>query len=241
MESDYNTIDIESIDTTSLADKVERNLLNYFVTKHLKPGDLIPKEMDLAKAMGVSRTVIREVLTRIRTSGIIETKKHYGTCIKSPDFTSVIAKSMIPNLLTHSTLRELFELRLILEVGMADLLFNRIQPQDIEDLKEIVKEEPPMVNCDTNFDVDVEVKFHGKLYEITRNETLKEFQLLLLPIFNYLYENELIIATEHEETYFSHKGLVNELQTGTAESFRVAMRNHLDNHFKRALQSFDSK
>jgi DNA-binding FadR family transcriptional regulator len=104
------------VDTSSLVDKVEMNLLNFFEINNLKPGDLIPKEMELSNAMGVSRTVIRESMNRLKTMGIIESIKHKGTIIKSPDFSVLLQKSMIPRILDNSTLKDIFELRLVIEI-----------------------------------------------------------------------------------------------------------------------------
>ncbi|MCK7535952.1 MAG: GntR family transcriptional regulator [Marinilabiliales bacterium] len=88
-----------------------------FLYKELKPGDSIPKETELAIIMGVSRTVIRESLNRLKTMGLIESKKHKGTIIRSPDLSAILGKSMIPGILDHKTLMDLFEIRLALGGG----------------------------------------------------------------------------------------------------------------------------
>jgi GntR family transcriptional regulator, transcriptional repressor for pyruvate dehydrogenase complex len=227
--------DIEAIDTRSLVDKVEMNLINFFIKKELIPGDVIPKEIELAQAMGVSRTVIRESLNRLKTMGLIESIKHKGTLIKSPDLPGILQKSMIPNILDTKSLKDAFELRLVLEVGMADLIINRATEKDIEELSEIVKNE---ISPSSNvlFDVDYEVKFHGKLYEMTGNETLKGFQNLLLPVFNYAYSSGLINKPVTVKKYVSHMGLVDILKERDAGMFRKAMRRHLENHFNRLFE-----
>jgi len=153
---------LSSIDTRSLVDKVEMNMVDFFIKKEYKPGDVIPKEMELANAMGVSRTVIRESLTRLKTLGIIESIKHKGTIIKSPDLSALLAKSMIPRMLDNSTLKDIFELRLVIEIGMADLIFQHVSPEDIADLQRIINKEPEKSD-DVLFDIDHEIKFHGKL------------------------------------------------------------------------------
>jgi GntR family transcriptional regulator, transcriptional repressor for pyruvate dehydrogenase complex len=224
--------DIEAVDTRSLVDKVEMNLIDFFIKKDLTPGDVIPKEMELAQAMGVSRTVIRESLNRLKTMGLIESIKHKGTLVKSPDLAGILQKSMIPNILNTQSLKDAFELRLVLEVGMADLVVKRATDKDIEELSEIVKNEiSPSGN--TLFDVDYEIKFHGKLYEMTGNDTLKKFQTLLLPVFSYVYTSGLINKPGSIRKYVSHKGLVDILKERDAGMFRKAMRRHLENHFNR--------
>jgi GntR family transcriptional repressor for pyruvate dehydrogenase complex len=225
---------LTAIDTSSLVDKVERKLLEIFIKKELKPGDLIPKEVELAEAMGVSRTVIRESLNRLKTIDIIESKKHKGTVIKSPDLFAILHKSMIPNILDNKTLKDLFELRLIIDVGLSDFIFQKITPEDIRKLEKLIAKEPDK-SYDVLFDVDHEIRFHGKLYEITGNTSLIRFQALLFPLFNYAYKSGLINKPIKRKRYVSHKRLVDILKHGDPEKFRTAMRAHLENHFQRIL------
>ncbi|OFY63803.1 MAG: GntR family transcriptional regulator [Bacteroidetes bacterium RBG_13_43_22] len=222
------------IDTSNLVDKVERKLLEIFIKKELKPGDPIPKEVELAQAMGVSRTVIRESLNRLKTIDIIEARKHKGTVIKSPDLFSILHKSMIPSILDNNTLRDLFELRLIIDIGLADFIFRKITPEDIRKLEKLIAKEPDK-SYDVLFDVEHEIKFHGKLYEITGNSSLFRFQALLFPLFNYAYKSGLINKPIKRRRYVSHKGLVEVLKHGDPEKFRSAMRAHLENHFQRIM------
>src|SRR4051794_37611046 len=167
------------VDTSSLVDKVEANLVELLKERKLKVGDAIPKEIELGQTLGVSRTVIREALSRLRMMGLIETKKKKGAVITSPDLFAIMSKSMNPHVLSQETLKEIFEIRLVLEIGMADFLFQRVTKEDIEELKAIVSNEPPATQYHL-FNIEHEIAFHGKLYEITGNETMKKFQKMLL-------------------------------------------------------------
>lgn len=226
---------LATVDTRSLVDKVEKNLLHFFEVKKLQPGDLIPKEMELVSAMGVSRTVVRESLNRLKTMGIVESIKHKGTVIKSPDFSAILKKSLIPSILDNTTLKDIFELRMVIEIGMADSIFNHITEKDIAELTEIVEKEPEASEA-VLFDIKHEILFHGKLYEITKNKTLINFQKILLPIFNYAYDSGLMDRPISKKKYVSHKGLVEILKTGNANKFRTGMRKHLENHYERLYE-----
>lgn len=234
MKTERHISGLKTIDTSSLVDKVEMNLIDYFLKKELQPGDSIPKEVELADIMGVSRTVIRETLTRLKTRGLIESKKHIGTIIKSPNLSSIMQKSMIPTILDEGTLKDIFELRLAIEVGMADLVVNRATDKDIKELFSFVKNESSPSE-DTLFDIDYEILFHSKLYDMTGNQTLKSFQKMLLPVFSYVYTSGLINKEIADKKYVSHKELVEVLKLRDADMFRTAMRKHLENHFKRIM------
>jgi DNA-binding FadR family transcriptional regulator len=232
MKSINSDKELQKIDNTSLVDRVEKRIIEFLTEKSLKVGDSIPKELELSAALGVSRTVIREALSRLRMIGLLESKKKKGSVITSPDIISIIGKSMDPRLLDDETLKEIFEMRLSLEIGMADFIVERVTDQDIKDLRQIVANDPPR-SYDTLFLIEEEIKFHGKLYEITRNETLKKFQKLLLPVFNYVHLSGLLKKPMDNKKYASHKELVDIIENRDAEAFRNAMRNHLENHFAR--------
>ena len=196
---------------------------------------MIPKEIELAAALGVSRTVIREALTRLRIMGLIESKKKKGSVITSPDIFGLMSKSMNPHILAPDTLKEIFEIRLVLEIGMADLLFHRITKEDIAALRQIVSDEPPATQYHL-FNIEHEIAFHGKLCEITGNETLKKFQKMLLPVFDYVHNSGLLKKQPMLKTFVSHKELVDILENGTPEEFRNGTRSHLENHFTRLFE-----
>lgn len=226
---------MRSVDTSTLVDRVEANLVELLKERKLKIGDSIPKEIELAETLGVSRTVIREALLRLRMMGLIESKKKKGAVITSPDLFGIMSKSMNPHILDQETLKQIFEIRLVLEIGMADLIFHRIKKEDIEDLKKIVASEPPATQYHL-FNIEHEIAFHGKLYEITGNDAMKKFQKMLLPVFDYVHHSGLLKKQPLLKTFVSHKDLVGILENGTPEEFRNGMRNHLENHFARLFE-----
>jgi GntR family transcriptional regulator, transcriptional repressor for pyruvate dehydrogenase complex len=223
---------LEMIDTSSLVDRVEMNLIDLLIKKNLKVGSAVPTEIELAGALGVSRSVVREALVRLRMIGLIESKKHRGAVITNPDLLALLEKRMIPQVLDDETLREIFELRLVLEIGMADFIMERVTPEDIAELKEIVANEPAQTES-YQFQIHHEIAFHGKLYEISGNATLKKFQKMLMPVFDYVHKSGLLKKKAIIRKFVSHQGLVDIIQHGSAEMLRNGMRNHLENHFAR--------
>lgn len=229
---------IKSIDTSSLVDKVESNLIELFIQNNYKVGDSIPKELELAQSLGVSRTVIREAMLRLRLMGLVESKKHRGAVITSPDLVSILEKSMNPKILNNNTLKEIFEMRLSLEIGMADFIMERVTKKDIADLKTLVKNEPK--NSDRMiFQIDHEIAFHGKLYEITQNETMIKFQRMLLPVFDYVHTSGILGKYPANANFVSHQQLVEIIEKGTSEQLRNGMRSHLANHFGRIFEKLE--
>lgn len=218
----------------SLTDQVETKLLELFKKEDLRNGDAIPKENELCEAMGVSRTVIREALTRLKTIGLIESKKNKGMILTEPDLLIGLDKLLQPKILSEETLQDMFEMRLVLEMGIAELLFARIKPSDIADLKAILKTEK---DYPALFEMDFEARFHGRIYEIARNNTLVRFQSMLLPIFKYVHDKGLKLKDEElPKNYVTHALIVKAIETGNAEKYRDAMKRHLKIHFDKTIK-----
>ena len=229
---------ITPLKNLSLVDKVELRLIEFFKENNLVPGDAIPKELEFAASLGVSRTVVREAILRLRTLGLVESRKHRGMILTRPDVMSNIERVLDPTLLGNTTLKNLFELRLILEMGMADVLFARKTQKDIDELEEIVKAEEETDTVSTSFSLDKEILFHGKLYDMSNNVTLQRFHVLLLPVFEFVHEQKGGDSEEYQYSkgkFVSHRDLLDNIKVGTPETFRNAMRRHLEPHFDKIL------
>ncbi|HTN36497.1 MAG TPA: GntR family transcriptional regulator [Arachidicoccus sp.] len=218
---------LEPVATQTMADVVEVHLRDYLKKKSFKPGDALPKELELAEALGVSRNVLREALSRLRMLGMIETKKKTGMVLARPDILGAFERVLDPLIIDQSTLQDIFELRLVLETGMAELLYLRKTEKDVAALEQIALKEKQ--HNDETFRIENEIAFHGKLYEISGNQTLKRFQIMLLPIFDYV----VTLEKKPIKGEVDHMGLVRILKTGGIEDFKKGMQAHLQPHFDR--------
>lgn len=223
-----STKDLEKIAHKTMADIVEIRLREYLKNKSFRPGDALPKETEMAESLGVSRNVVREALSRLRMLGMIETKRKRGMVLTSPDIMGSFERVLDPLFIDENTLQDIFELRLVLEMGLADLLFIRKKKEDIDELEAIAKKQKPTTGQHA-FRIKNEIDFHGKLYRMTNNPTLQRFQDMLLPVFGYLVSLEKVPIVGS----VSHLDLVNILRNGSKEEFRKAMAKHLEHHFKK--------
>lgn len=220
---------LQPIVNVSMTDQVEEKLRQYFLNEGFKPGDSLPKEIEMAKALNVSRNVVREALSRLRMLGMIETRKKRGMILAEPDILSGLERLLDPNLLSKEVLKELFEFRLVLEIGISDLLFLRKKETDIEQLKKIVEEEAKVT--EDNKRIELDIIFHSTLYRISGNETLRRFQKMLIPVFQYIVEVEAGADGKTAVGSASHADLIKILQQGAPAEFRDAMKRHLEPHF----------
>lgn len=220
------------LESLSMTDRVENILREYFEENAFKPGDSLPNEMEMAQKLNVSRNVVREALSRLRMLGMIETRPRKGMVMSQPDLLTGMEKVLNPFILGTENLKNIFELRLILEMGLAEFLFARKTEKDIEDLEAIVA----LQSNDYEATQDEEIAFHGKLYEMTGNDTFKRFQILLMPVFKHVF-TDYYKEIPHVEIVnpVTHRDLVHVIKNGTSHEFREAMFKHLEPYYTTSL------
>lgn len=211
-----------------MTDRVENSLREFFTENAFKPGDPLPNEQEIAQRLNVSRNVVREALSRLRMLGMIETRPRRGMVMAQPDPLASIEKVLNPLILSQSSLNDIFELRLILEMGIADFLFARKTAKALDELELIVEKQKklPLLSKED------EIEFHGKLYDMTGNETFQRFQSLLFPVFEHVFTS-LSKPGGHAviKDPVSHYDLFKILKEGTSEEFQQAMRIHLSVYY----------
>lgn len=222
----------------SLVEQTQQDILKY-ISANKNPR--LPKEQELVEKLGVSRVVVREALSSLRAMGIIKTKRKMGSVVVVPEVFGPLKSIIDSGLLDRDTIQNLYELRLMLEIGMADFLFANKTDKQMEELDAIVGEEVRLNGKMAIVDTDeekyeiakqltaVDVKFHSKLFEMTGNKSLMDFQYLLRHLFTLYYPK--IRNDYHTLTLVSHVSLFNILRTSTPDAFRMAMRLHLKTQF----------
>ena len=233
---------------SSLVEQAQRDLLKYISQN--STNSHLPKEQELVEILGVSRVVVREALSRLRALGIIETKRKRGTVVVAPDVFAVLKTIIASGVLDRDSLRDLYQLRLMLEVGMADFIYLNMTEEQLDGLDKIVAEEVELEremtmaeDDDQRYAIakkltDVDIRVHSALFEMTGNKSLMDFQYILRHLFT-LYRPK-IKADYHSRTIISHVSLYNLLRTGTADTFRTAMRLHLKTQFENMKSILDS-
>lgn len=219
-----NSTSLSPVNSLSMTDIVENSLRQYFEDNKFKPGDQLPNEQEMATQLNVSRNVVREALSRLRMLGMIETRPRRGMVMAQPDLLAGIEKVLNPLILSKNNLKDIFEMRLILEMGIAEFVFARKTAAQVNELEEIVAQQ----KHEAILTIEEEVAFHGKLYEMAGNDTFARFQNLLIPVFNHVFSERTKLSKKVTiEDPVTHADLVHILKTGTANDFRQAMYVHL--------------
>lgn len=221
----------KAFNTLTLADQVENKIIEYIKENDLHPGDSLPNEMTFMEMFGISRNVVREAMSRLRMLGLIQTRTKRGITITEPPLLNGLRKVVAPQFLSTATIKEMMGLRITLEIGLAEFLFDKITEESILELREIVTRQTLLgIN---NLSIEDEVQFHTKIYEIANNQLILQLNEIMHPIFEFAkhnYENYFKPISEklkNEDSLVTHQTLLELIEKKDKEGYQQAMRQHL--------------
>jgi len=222
-----------SAETKNLVEDVESRIRRHIRANGLKNGDALPKEKEFAQMFGVTRNVVREALSRLRMLGIVESRKRRGMILTTPDIFAGLERIAEMGVLDKKSEKDLFEFRLVLELGLTDLIFARKTPADMQALKVIVARERDMGD-DIVLEDELDTAFHHRLFQITRNQPINRLHNIISSFFFILHRHgQQWLRNKSAPT---HKDLLKALEHGTAKCFHETMRRHLESYFKYVLE-----
>ncbi len=220
-----------NLTTSTLADKVEEQIIEFIKKNRLVPGDSLPNEMQFVEMFGISRNVVREALSRLRMLGLIQTRTKRGIVITEPPLLISFQKILDPRLLSINTIKEMMGMRIVLEIGIAEFLFSNIDDSNILELEQIVSRQQAIgIN---NLSVDDELVFHTKIYEIAGNNFISQFNKIMHPVFVFArhnYENYFQPISEklsENGEIVTHPDLLGIIKNRNIEVYQKAMKGHL--------------
>lgn len=214
----------------TLVDQVESKLLEYLKANDFQPGASLPAEQELAKSLGVARGVLREALSRLRMLGMIETRTQRGMIFRSPSLLTGMGKVADPQFLNDDSLFETIGFRITLELGIVNEVFDRITPADVAELERIVQRGGILEH--NEYPLASEYSFHSKLYAITQNAMIIQFQSMIRPLIHHVKEKfeanfkPINIELKAKGLIVTHADLLDFIKKNDKEGFRTALEKH---------------
>ncbi|MEZ1319538.1 FadR/GntR family transcriptional regulator [Pseudomonas fluorescens] len=142
-----------------LAEHIARSLSDEIASGRLRPGDRLPTEQFLSQNFGVSRNVVREGIATLRAQGLIQSRQGVGVFVAAaPAAERAPLPETAPLLDGDNTIRNMFEVRAILESQAAALTATHMTARKLKTIQDAVlrmqyEGEPTLdtVNADLDF------------------------------------------------------------------------------------------
>ena len=201
---------------TTLANSVEHSILSYIRKKELNPGDLLPKEAEIASGLNVSRNVVREGISGLKALGLIESRKRRGMILCHPNAFEGVRKLAKERYFSNEECSQFMQIRAIMELGMVNLIWGNRTAENLKELRKFagVRGKFPSI--------EEEIAFHCKLFGMGGNFVADQFLKILSTAFETLKP-----STEEEwKGNPTHADICRALENGTKDEFYKIMEKH---------------
>lgn len=231
---------LQTLDTSlNLTERVAQLLREKVDRGDFAVGTKLPAEGKMAQQLGVSRTVVREAVSRLKSDGLLESRQGSGVFVLSQTgFASVRVN-------THGVdsvraVIEMLDLRRAIETEAAGLAAERATPEQVQGLRMTLAALSAAV-ADGRDGVEEDVSFHQQIAAATGNRhyvaVLGFLDQLLRKVTRITRANEARRANFAQQVRTEHEAILSAIESRDAAAARRAGRIHMLNAAKRIRQA----
>jgi len=200
-------------------------------------GDKLPSETEIMAQFDVSRTVVREALSRLQAAGAVETRHGIGTFVLPPRESANFSLGSV-DLATVGDVIALLELRISLETEAAGLAAQRRTDAQLALMANALDEFLAALDQDSDA-VPSDFAFHMEVARATHNRHFADLMGYLgTMVIPRARINTAQAAPEGRLNYLQkvhgeHESILSAIRNQDPEAARAAMRTHLSNSRER--------
>lgn len=217
----------------SIASDAREQITRLITSGTLKPGEKLPPERQLIETLGVSRPTLREGIAALTAMGILEARQGAGTFVSELDPARIVEPLVLIVNLNSEVLRELFDVRGILESGAIQLAAANISDEELAEVRRLAAELEGAQGSVKRF-LQLDVEFHRAIHRASHNELL----IALLESVAQLARGSRTVTSQKLEVrrlaHRDHTRIVAALAKHDPLEARDAMLSHLA-HMREAL------
>ena len=218
-----------------LPDEVARQLSQAIDTGRLPAGERLPTEQQLASEFGVSRSVVREAVSRLKSEGLIDVKHGIGAFVVGPANRSVFR---IPSACfeKRKELVMILQLRTSVEADAAALAAEQHRSEHLDRLRHQIRQMRQAVAVGKAAAVqrlDAEDEFYLTVSEASGNTYFLDFTRTITGKIKTSLRNVAVknaaVAEWGEAVLAEHEAVLDAITRRDREQARASARRHFEN------------
>ncbi|MFN0112820.1 MAG: FadR/GntR family transcriptional regulator [Blastocatellia bacterium] len=214
------------IDRAGITELVVQRIKELLERGELKAGSRLPPERELADMLHISRPSLRTALKALSVMGIIHAKPGAGTYI-ADSLPEVFTEPMRFMTLIHNTSdEEMFEARLIIEAGLAELAAERASDTDIQALATAIEGMRANMH-DPEIYLKHDVQFHQAIANAANNRLMSGVMDTVAHLLFSLRRQTIAHASDLEEAIDWHDKIIEAIKKHDSARAKEVLTGHL--------------
>jgi GntR family transcriptional repressor for pyruvate dehydrogenase complex len=222
---------VESINRKKVSHQVYEQLEKMIKDGTLPLNSKLPTENELAKMFGVSRAPIREALSVLAASGLIESRQGGGSWVKEINMVNMLDRFSF-EMIEIEEIYHLLEMRTVMETEAAALAAERCTAQDIKELEVALEGFRLTLKDELSIGYEADFEFHRVIVRATYNpffiQTIENLADLYQKALSFSLKKNIGSMRKREEVFKEHEDIFLAIQERNPEKARQAMAHHLN-------------
>ncbi|MCX6050352.1 MAG: FCD domain-containing protein [Chloroflexi bacterium] len=216
---------IEDLDRITL---IENRIKEYILQNQLRPGDKLPTEEQLAVALQVGRTAVRETFRRLEALGIVESHQGVGRVVREFNFEPIL-NGLSYGLVFHGhNIMQVLEIRKALDDFFIKDAIQNLQPEDLVALEAIVQRMVEGGSDNANF-YQEDHAFHALLYNRCGNPLAAQLFEITWKVRLHASDRHIAISEIQPGTVAEHAAILAALKQRDVTLAREQLLAHHNN------------
>jgi GntR family transcriptional repressor for pyruvate dehydrogenase complex len=217
---------VEPVRSTRIYEEIVRQIRALIADGHLKSGDRLPPERDLAERFRVSRTSVREAMRTLESTGLVEIRPGEGAFVRQVAIEALVEPLAVMILGHRAAIRELFEARRLLEPPIAALAARRATAEEVAELRRILDAQAGEVEAGRT-GLGQDAQFHAAIAHSTHNQAITRIVTTLVDLLAQSREESLSTPGRPQRSHDDHRRILAAIEARDARGAERAMLGHL--------------
>jgi GntR family transcriptional regulator, transcriptional repressor for pyruvate dehydrogenase complex len=201
-------------------EEVMRAIIEHIAQAGINPGDQLPTERKMMELLAVGRSTVREVIRKLQTLGVVETRKGSGTYLLRHLSADAIH---LPLTIDTTTLRDrllqTLEVRRGLEVEASALAAQNATPADIAQMQQTLDEMERVHHIKGTAGRE-DLAFHLAIYDATHNPLFRQLLEQMREAFERFWHKPFDRPDFAARSFPFHRELFDAIRTRDVERAR---------------------
>ncbi|MFI3333432.1 MAG: FadR/GntR family transcriptional regulator [Rikenellaceae bacterium] len=171
----------------SVAKQVANILTEQIINEEFKVGDYLPTEEELRTTFGIGRSSVREAIKTLESRGLVRKLQGKGIIVVDESIEATSEMLRIALEYRKTSLRDLMDFRVALEVKMVELAAVRATDEEIAQMQKYI-----VLMSDENYSMEEFAKFDYHFHESIANASGNSVSILIMKTLRPLLYNQIV-------------------------------------------------
>jgi DNA-binding GntR family transcriptional regulator len=211
---------LDVLQTRTLPDLVQAEIIRMIKAGEIQAGDRLTENM-FVQRLQISRPPVREAFRALEEAGLVRLKKNRGVFVRE---------------IFGREAAELYQVRASLDETAGRALAPRITATELAELQTRLA-----TLDDASGDIagyfEANIAFHDRIVEMAGNHTLLELYRSLIDRMHLLRSRSFSSSLGTGPSRAEHRAIIKALATRDADAAALALRHHVENGFRRMIET----